>query len=240
MLSTIHEAVEIAAKVDYKGDEIVKPKAIVDYTNLMLGVDLNDQMLTYYSFSRRSSKWWLKMFMHLVNMIFTNSYVLYKKYHKGETTGEDMTHSEYMIAVIEAMIKNGSVLLNVQRRRSCNIDTDSRLVARHFPEQIPKLRESKVLSRKCYICNEIAKKTNNKTNCHWTTFWCANCKKALCVGQRNCFVMYHTQKNYIQNAMPRIENEMHEHDNHDHDDLDFETNTNGEIANINLFLSSVK
>ena len=164
LLSMIHDAVEIALKKDYRGLEIVKPKAIVDYTNLMLGVDLSDQMLTYYNFSRRSTKWWRKLFIHLLNMVFTNSYVLYKKYHKG--TAQDMTHSEYMNEIIHHLVSQGETV-QIPRGYTQKETCDSRLTGRHFPCQIPRsTNHNKIISRKCYICSRVSKHLNDKKKCH--------------------------------------------------------------------------
>ena len=58
MLSTIHEAVFVeTGKVDRNGDKIEKPEPVYYYCGWMGGVDLSDQLLNYYSFLRKSSKW---------------------------------------------------------------------------------------------------------------------------------------------------------------------------------------
>ena len=38
-------------------DKIEKPEPVYYYCGLMGGVDLSDQLLNYYSFLRKSSKW---------------------------------------------------------------------------------------------------------------------------------------------------------------------------------------
>ena len=58
MLSTIHEAVFVETeKVKRNGDKIEKPEPVYYYCGWMGGVDLSDQLLNYYSFLRKSSKW---------------------------------------------------------------------------------------------------------------------------------------------------------------------------------------
>ena len=58
MLSTIHEAVFVeTGKVDRNRDKIEKPEPVYYYCGRMGGVDLSDQLLNYYSFLRKSSKW---------------------------------------------------------------------------------------------------------------------------------------------------------------------------------------
>ena len=58
MLSTIHEAsfVEMG-KVDRRGNKIEKPEAVYYYCSRMGGVDLSDQLLNYFTFLHKSTKW---------------------------------------------------------------------------------------------------------------------------------------------------------------------------------------
>ena len=80
MLSTIHDAKMFERNnADFEGRQVVK-KCIIDYYHLMGGVDLADQVMSYYSFLRRTVKWWRKLFVHLFNMIILNSCVLLCKY----------------------------------------------------------------------------------------------------------------------------------------------------------------
>ena len=39
------------------------PSMVVDYRKYMGGVDTNDQHLSYYKCFRKSSKWWMPVFM---------------------------------------------------------------------------------------------------------------------------------------------------------------------------------
>ena len=91
MLSTIHEAVFVeTGKVDRNGDKIEKPEPVYYYCGWMGGVDLSDQLLNYYSFLRKSSKWSQKLLIHLFNLVLLNAYILNK--HFG---CQKLTHDEY-------------------------------------------------------------------------------------------------------------------------------------------------
>ena len=58
MLSTIHEAVFVeTGKADRAGNKIEKPEAVYYYCSRMGGVDLSDQLLNYFTFIRKSTKW---------------------------------------------------------------------------------------------------------------------------------------------------------------------------------------
>ena len=67
ILSTLHDdspvAVERRTQRAQGGREVVeKPEAIVEYNKYMGGVDLGDQLLTYYGYPHRTVKWWKRAF----------------------------------------------------------------------------------------------------------------------------------------------------------------------------------
>ena len=53
---------------------------MIQYNKYMSGVDANDQLLKYSHFSRRTLKWWKKVFFRLLNICMVNSYILYKEW----------------------------------------------------------------------------------------------------------------------------------------------------------------
>ena len=93
MLSTIHSAeyTYFGKKDRRTGEPIFKPKAVVHYTRKMGGVDRSDQLMTYYHFLRKSSKWWRKLWVHMLNMVVMNAYILYTKFGSGKI----MSHNDY-------------------------------------------------------------------------------------------------------------------------------------------------
>ena len=55
-----------------------KPVAIECYTQNMGGVDSADQCNSYYALTKRSYKWWKKVFMHLLVTAVSNAYILHR------------------------------------------------------------------------------------------------------------------------------------------------------------------
>ena len=53
-----------------------KPIAIECYTQNMGGVDSADQFNSYYALTKRSYKWWKKVFMYLLVTAVSNAYIL--------------------------------------------------------------------------------------------------------------------------------------------------------------------
>ena len=81
MLSTIHEMIFVeTGKVDREGNKIEKPEAVYYYCSRMGGVDLSDQLLNYFTFLRKSTKWSQKLLIHLFNLVLLNAYILNRHY----------------------------------------------------------------------------------------------------------------------------------------------------------------
>ncbi len=75
-----------------------KPLVIHEYNLSMNGVEKADQYTTYYSFVRKSKKWWRKLFFWLFEVAVVNSYILYKI-----TAPRPSTHLEYRRRLVDAL-----------------------------------------------------------------------------------------------------------------------------------------
>ena len=75
MLATESCATPVSVRSKATGRTALKPKVVDEYNLSMNGVDKADQYTVYYSFIRKSRKWWRKLFF-LVTVV--NSYILYK------------------------------------------------------------------------------------------------------------------------------------------------------------------
>ena len=77
MLCTVHSnTMTVTPKLDRNGNPIVKPSCIVQYNSYMGGVDGHDRVTKYYSFTRKTMKWWVKVFFHIINLAATNAFLL--------------------------------------------------------------------------------------------------------------------------------------------------------------------
>ncbi|KAL8620837.1 hypothetical protein ACOMHN_033234 [Nucella lapillus] len=70
---------------------LVKPKLVHEYNKNMNGVDHFDQHLSYYSFNRKTVKWWKWAATHLLHMAKIQAMILYNKYEEKEKTQADFT-----------------------------------------------------------------------------------------------------------------------------------------------------
>ena len=81
-LSTIHDAsmttISRRSRAAEGGVERVrKPTMIAEYNTYMGGVDIADQLVTYYGFSHCCRKWWKRVFFHLLEVCMVNAYIMY-------------------------------------------------------------------------------------------------------------------------------------------------------------------
>lgn len=71
-----------SGKKNRKGEEILKPESVIEYNKAKKGVDVADQLSSYYSPLRKSRKWYRKLALKCIGDVsVTNSYILYNKYH---------------------------------------------------------------------------------------------------------------------------------------------------------------
>ena len=134
--------------------KMFKPRAIQDYIRNMRAVDVGDQMMSYHCFVRRSLKWYRKLFIHLVNMLLLNSYILFKKYGQ-----EKMSNEIFRESIVEGLLQDGVQNCNWTLPPSVSNKKEycSRITERHFPGYIPCALGAKRLrpSRPCYVCTNL-------------------------------------------------------------------------------------
>nr|XP_053642416.1 piggyBac transposable element-derived protein 4-like [Cherax quadricarinatus] len=83
LLSTIHrnEMVQTDRLSKFNNEPIVKPLAVVDYTNNMRLVDKCDMMIGFVDCVRRSRKWYIKLFFYLVDIAVLNAFSMYEVWY---------------------------------------------------------------------------------------------------------------------------------------------------------------
>lgn len=81
MLSTMHkpEMVTTKKQCHITGEFKQKPNVVKDYNDHMGGVDLGDQLIQPYHTSRKSMKWYIKLYFHLLDIAITNAHVIYNE-----------------------------------------------------------------------------------------------------------------------------------------------------------------
>ena len=109
-----------------------KPTVILEYTKYMGGVDRADQYCGCYGFTRRSYKWWKKLFFWLLEVAVVNSYILYSL-DKKESGEKLQTHLSYRRNLITQLVGNVRNRNSRKRGRPSSSDLEERLNGKmHF------------------------------------------------------------------------------------------------------------
>lgn len=154
------------------------PPSLKLYSRYMGGVDRSDRMVRTYSVSRRSKKWWYRLFYYLVDTSVANSFILYHNSSNHPTITELEFVKQLSLALIGAFSKKDKVQPHPQRKRR-KVRTPRRLTAgNHWPKNTKK-------KGKCQHCARPGSFGPR------TVYICEACKVHLCID--NCFKRYHTR-----------------------------------------------
>ena len=204
MLSNCHSGAMSDKVVKVRGGvEVTKPKVVMDYNEIMGGVDLKDQMVKYYSYFRKSVKWYRRLVFTLLEVSVYNAYVLWRQHTNRQGR---INFLDYRISVISQILQavgcdaSAGPLHGVPRNLPVAGENALRLAGRHFPSLNPPSRDGRKPAsfRKCLVCNQTsgARPVKGETRLRKETkFQCIPCGNIpLCPAP--CFERYHTLVNF--------------------------------------------
>ena len=188
MLSTTDNAKQAIVTSKATGKTALKPIVIDKYNQSMYGVDLADQYTTYYSFIRKSKKWWKKVCYWLLEVATVNSYILYK------FSNSSFTHLQYRRSIIESMAR---ICLQdaperVRGRPFCRQLTDNSAI--QDPERLnrkPHFLAKREQQRQCVVCSTQQKRRRS-------IYYCKTCNSNPTLCPDVCHEKYHTLAHYNQ------------------------------------------
>jgi hypothetical protein len=182
-ISTVERTQKDGSKHEY-----TCPVAIADYNKYMGGVDKADMLCVVHGLSRKSKKWWHRIFFGIIDRTVVNALVVYLKLE-----GKSVSVLEYRRAVAQALITRATPV-KVGRPRSA-ASTPVPAKRRKSGHSVPK--EIRLQNRgvhwvtydkkrgRCEVCqrNEVQSRPHSK---------CSMCKVFLCCNERkNCFAIFH-------------------------------------------------
>jgi hypothetical protein len=158
-----------------RGKEVVKPISVLDYNQLMIGVDLKDQLLHPYMIERKQmNKWYMKLFCRLLSPSILNVMIIYRN-----NTGKGIDQLSFRIQLVEGLFVKyaNAVECKVLGRHSSD-NTVPCLTERHFISKLPPTEKKSIPQRQCVVCQKRWKRKD-------TMNWCDKCDVGLCV-ERYC------------------------------------------------------
>ena len=161
-----------------------KPMVVHTYNQHMNGVDIADQHSVYYSFLRKTVKWWRKMFFWLIETSVVNSYIL----HNIVLCPRKPNHLAYRRAVVESYASRYISAAPPRRRLGCS-QRQHQIEPERLNGRLHLLGKSSSL-HDCVVCSSRPAKR------HRTPFYCKTCCDTPYMCHYPCFERYHTLQRY--------------------------------------------
>uniref|UniRef100_A0AAV2JMM5 PiggyBac transposable element-derived protein domain-containing protein n=1 Tax=Knipowitschia caucasica TaxID=637954 RepID=A0AAV2JMM5_KNICA len=149
------------------------PIAVGEYNSYMGGVDTSDQMLGTNSVHRKTRRWYITVFQHLLDIAVTNSFIIAKELSK--------TRSERLPTRQDFQEELAASLIGVPRKTQ---PRKPLVLTNHFAVPTSstqsKNQRASMGRGQCVLCKRS------------TPWKCEDCDVGLCLQlDRNCFRMYH-------------------------------------------------
>jgi hypothetical protein len=152
------------------------PSMVRQYNKYMGGVDLADQLKSYYEIDMRCRyKYYLKVVFDSLYTTVVNGYLNYKSLNP-ETK---ITHLNFRQQVVHGLIITYTSRKNAFPTGAIKRKAPPAVVHDHLPHIMPD-------RKRCRLCHKRGVENRSK-------FQCVTCSAALCLqNDRNCFTEFHT------------------------------------------------
>lgn len=145
-------------QTDGSRKDVSCPTMIVQYTKRIGGVDRLDQKRCYFSVSRRSFKWWIRIFYLLFDSALVNVHIMYNSVHPDDNMNQFDFRTQLCRQLManfssrsrKSLIEGASWVRRSSDHVSCSkkpgVPDDVRLqsVGNHWPRQMPGFRRCRV------------------------------------------------------------------------------------------------
>lgn len=180
MISTRHNG-DAELVTNKFGATNVKPACVIEYNKHMGGINKADQLTSYYTSARKTIRWQLKVFFHLVDLSLWNAVYMY---NFGKPKKQQMTYLKFRDSVVTAFLAEDAVPDPPPQARR---NLQESCPGMHLPKKMPK-------RQRCRYCALKRKRPA-------TFFCCACCSTddrtvSLCTGKTDCFTKFHEERLY--------------------------------------------
>uniref|UniRef100_A0A2C9LMC3 Uncharacterized protein n=1 Tax=Biomphalaria glabrata TaxID=6526 RepID=A0A2C9LMC3_BIOGL len=181
MVSTSAQCLDVLVK--HKS----KPSMVDKYNKFMFGCDLADQKIGYYGLhARKSTKWWKKLFLWIMEIACSNADVLYNLSRPDHIKKSFLSLKQFKIKLVDLLCAEASTLMPQEEK-------EKRKISMGCPRINPLARLSggrHIIDigdkqRRCKVCS------NSKPV--WTLFFCMDCPDQPALHPKDCFKIWHTQ-----------------------------------------------
>lgn len=160
---------------DGSRSDVKCPSSVKLYNANMGGVDLADQKRKMYSCTRKSKKWYMRLFWYLVDIAIVNSHIL----ESESTNHATRPQKDFRLELATQLLSYHSS--RRKRGRPSGASPSARYNERHFPIELD-------CTRQCQVCSN--KKARKRTK-----YGCLSCSEnGIHLCPVPCFGIYHTCK----------------------------------------------
>ncbi|GIY76629.1 piggyBac transposable element-derived protein 4 [Caerostris darwini] len=159
---------DIVEKTYKRGERKSKPLPVIQYNKYMAGIDKQDQMLAYYPCERKTIRWPTKIFVHILQLMISNSHFLYNKY-----STQNISLYDFRLSVIRCLLKPQPVLC-VPKHNSPELE--------HVLKPRDEKRNGKILRKQCKRCYSQGKRKDTIYICKVcddSPGYCLDCAKVI-------------------------------------------------------------
>ncbi|XP_041423567.1 piggyBac transposable element-derived protein 4-like [Xenopus laevis] len=184
MLTTIHDESVITEHRVGRPPKI-KPRCCKEYSKHMGGVDRTDQLQHYYNATRKTTAWYKKVGIYLIQMALRNSYVVYQ----AAVPGPKLTYYKYQQQILPALLFCGTEEAGPEMPAMPASDNVARLIGKHFIDTLPPTPGKKFAQKACKVCRKRGIRRD-------TRYYCPKCPRNPGLCFKPCFEIYHTELHY--------------------------------------------
>lgn len=171
---------------------VERPSVVAEYNRHMGGVDLLDCIMGHYKIKLRSKRYYIRLFYHLLDLVMSNSWLLYRKIHTDTgRSGNTLNSANFRVEIAETLCKYGTK--HRENKRNSGMENDikkKRGPAQHVP---PKdVRRDQYGHWPEWVEKRMRCKVPGCTG--YTQTICEKCGVALCYNKmHNCFKKFHLE-----------------------------------------------
>ena len=199
MLATMYEnTIVTLPKVSrITKENIKKPLCVVEYNTHMGAVDRSDMMISSIDCTRKSIKWYVKVFFHSMDITLLNAHAMFLTQQEKKVPFAKF-HLEVIRQLLERYFTALTLATNVFVKniffRYSSIEAkplpfdqgNARLTERHFPALVPRKEGKKSATRRCRVCSQTKAGPKKRKE---SSYMCRECDVGLCAVP--CFGIYH-------------------------------------------------
>lgn len=176
--------------------EIPRPNIVKQYNNYIEGVDICDQLISYYRMNVKSKKGYHKLIFHLIEVTIINSWMLYRREARTLNVSPEMPLHVFRFEIANSLMKSGKTVPIERWCPSFSVESSFEAKKKNGSATMPIPNAAtrgdgvghfpavSVKRAKCKLPGCIGR----------VQMYCIKCKVNLCCdSKRNCFLIFHTR-----------------------------------------------